>query len=394
MTGPRTRIRRESGVVLALVMILGLVLSVAVMAFSRRAIMDTMIVRNRDKVSQAEALARSGVEIAKAVLVEQIWRKIDTISGRGEGVEIAGNTLYDLWAQIGDYEITTPDGAILRINIYDNGSRLNLNSLVAYGTKPPRNQGEKRPESTETPADENSLEGHSGDKLEHDPEREGKPIPDAEEYLVDFLDRVIENMDVSSAEKEYDTRELAQNLLDYIDADYVGIDGGDEEDYYQSQDPPYYPADRPMLSVYELGLVEGFDSILVEALQPYVTVYPLVRGGGINVNTAPPHVLGSVYHGTGGSKRLLDEDDVSQILGAREEGKIFCHKTETDPDRCITFEQADVEGGIYPPVVLPSVTPVYTILSEVILGDVERSVEAVINMSKPGEPRLLFWRMQ
>ena len=51
---------RRSGVVLAMVLILALVLSAAVLTFTRRAVIDRMIVRNRENLASAEALARGG----------------------------------------------------------------------------------------------------------------------------------------------------------------------------------------------------------------------------------------------------------------------------------------------------------------------------------------------
>ena len=41
----------------------------SIITFSRRAVIDTMIVRNRDAAATAEALARGGLRIATAVLI-------------------------------------------------------------------------------------------------------------------------------------------------------------------------------------------------------------------------------------------------------------------------------------------------------------------------------------
>ncbi len=203
-------------------------------------------------------------------------------------------------------------------------------------------------------------------------------------------------MDGSAEEKDYDPRELARNLIDYMDHDTTRIGGGDEDAYYLRQDPPYLPANRPLLSVQELGLVEGFDHKLVRTLEPYLTVYPLFAAQGVNINTAPGHVLGSIYQGSGGGRRLLNEDEVMRILDAREQGAFFCDDTAVDPDRCLTLAEADIEDSIYPPTDLPAKSLVYTVLSQVIYGDIERNVEAVINMTQSGKdaPFLLYWRMQ
>ncbi len=415
------RMRSKRGVVLPLVMILVLVLTTAITTFQSRAVIDTMIVRNRDDVAIAEALARSGVHIARAVLHEQLQRKIDAAFRRGDEEEIMGTTLEDLSAQVGQYDLVTPEGAVLRVDIFDNSARLNLNSLVQYSTAD-KARGVKGLEAAnlldqldddianeilENITDEQldrvaTAVGGEGEELIQQARNqvkranEGIPIPDAEEFLIDFLERVIENMDATAAEKEYFPRELAQNLLDYLDFDDVRIDGGDENTYYLSQDPPYRPANRPMLSVRELGLVEGFDHNLVAALEPYLTVYPLFAAGGVNLNTAPRHVLGSIWQGSGASGRLLQPDDVLELLEVRERGSIFCDDTAAHPDRCVSLAEANLDGEVYPPAELPATSYVYTVVSQVILGDIERTVEAVINMTQSGKnaPFLLYWRMQ
>jgi type II secretory pathway component PulK len=412
--------RRKRGVVLPMVLVLALALTAAVTTFVSRAVIDSLIVRNRDNVAVAEALAKSGVHIARAVLHEQLRRKIDVAHQRGDETETFGNTEHDLINRIADYDIETPEGAFLHVSIFDNSSRLNINSLVKYSTAEQAHGildlekaealdqlGSEIAELILTTLDENAdnddkptqqtrnipLIDEATKKLDED---EGLPIPDAEEFLSDFFDRVIENMEGSADEKDYASRDLAKNLLDYLDHDRVRIDGGDEDDYYLAQDPPYLPANRPLLSVQELGLVEGFDHNLVRALAPYLTVYPLFSAEGVNINTAPGHVLGSIYQGEGGDRRQLQEDQIIQILDARKRGAYFCDSTATDPDRCLTLAEANLSGEIYPPVKLPAKSWVYTVISQVIFGDIERTVEAVLNMTQTGKsaPFLLYWRMQ
>ena len=83
------------------------------------------------------------------------------------------------------------------------------------------------------------------------------------------------------------------------------------------------------------------------------------------------------------------------ILEARSEGSYFCDDAATDPDRCITLSELSI-GDIYPPTQLPAKSWVYTVLSQVTYGEIERNVEAVINMTQTGtdKPFLLYWRMQ
>ncbi|MDP6980601.1 MAG: type II secretion system protein GspK [Myxococcota bacterium] len=425
---PRVRSRRtrdpdtaRRGVILPLVMILVLVLATAITTFQSRAVIDTMIVRNRDEVAYAEALARSGVHIARAVLHEQLQRKIDVGFQRGDSEEVMGNTFADLSSRVGDYELETPEGAFLRVDIFDNRARLNINSLVRYSTAEKAHGVEglaaasllddlgsdiatevlssltdEQLEQAEQALGESGKNLANKAKKELDKKDEGVPIADAEEFLMDFLARVIENMEGTAAEKDYIIRDLAQNLLDYMDFDDVRIDGGDENIYYQQQDPPYLPANKPMLSVRELGLVEGFDHNLVTAMEPYLTVYPLFAAEGVNLNTAPPHVLGSIWQGSGGSGRRLEEDDVVRIMDAREDGSFICDDVSSNPDRCITLSEVVDSSEVYPPTELPAKSFVYTVISQVVYGDIERTVEAVINMTQTGKsaPFLLYWRLQ
>jgi type II secretory pathway component PulK len=354
------------------VLILALLLSAAIITFMRRAVIDTMIIRNRDAAAQTEALARGGVRLAMALLegdafaknLQRLKQRQTRIGGNGEAAlgTAIGATLQDSWARAGLTTLITPEGGELRIQIFDTSAHLNLNALVPYAPK-----GEAA---------------------------EGDSHSEAEEFLVAFLEKVIDESGIPPGEQLYDPRDLAGNLIDYLDSDDVRVKGGFEDDYYQLQSPPYRSANRPLLSVDELRMVEGFDAPLVEAIRPYVTVYPLVGGKGINLNTAPPHVLAAVYHGTSGNYRLASEDTVRRVLQVREEGKFLCAQTETDSDRCTLVTEV-VEGSQYPETRLPAPSKHFTVLSQARLGDVSRRVEAVVDRSEQGAPpRLLSWRVR
>jgi general secretion pathway protein K len=201
---------------------------------------------------------------------------------------------------------------------------------------------------------------------------------------------VIQEMPGAEQEKSYDPRELAGNLIDWVDADeerWVG--GGFEDDAYQTRSPPYRAANRPLRSVDELQLVEGFDGSLLEGLRPYVTVHPWVGGDGINPNTAPPHVLGLLYHGVSGDYRLADAVHVKHLIDVRKTGATWCDETATD-ERCRSIQEI-FPHEIYPP---PSWTSdVFTVVSRVTVGDVTRTVEAVLDRSQPQEPAVVAWRL-
>jgi general secretion pathway protein K len=354
------RAQRQDGVVLALVLVLALLLSVSMIGFARRAGIDTMIVNNRDDAARALALARGGIRLATALLLDDRFAK--DLSALGTELPrpvTPGNTLDDLWNQVQGLELVDPEGGRLKLELHDAGALLNLNAVVPYT-------------GTNEAAD-----------------------LDAEEFLVALLTKIIDEMPVDPGEKLYDEQELARNLIDYMDTDSIRLAGGNEDDYYAGQDPPSAPPNRPLLSVEELGLVEGFDVQLVEALRPYVTVYPIVGATGINLNTAPPHVLGLLYNtGATDESRLVDADVVGQILKIREEGRVVC--TQPSPgNECVPLSEVELgDGSIFPPAALPDDSNIFTIEAHATVGDIERTVVAVLDRSDLRNPQLLFWRIQ
>jgi general secretion pathway protein K len=335
--------RREGFVLLAVVFFYVLLVSF-VATFLRRAVLDTHVVRNRDAAETAEALARGGIELATALLLED--RLLE------QEAEFRVETLGDVWAEAGNVEIPGEDGALLRLRVEDAGARLNLNALFD---------------------EEGALE-------------------QTEVFLGAFLDKVIGEMPGRREDKPYDTAELARNLIDYVDTDDVAQRGDREDEFYQAQKPPYRAANRPVLSVGELRLVQGFDAALVEALEPYVTVYPYTSKEplGINPNTAPSWVLATLYHGTGGEGRLADEDLVRKILLEREKGAVFCSQ-EADAEECTSVEELMGQETIFPPPAF--VSDVFRVRAEATVGDLRRTVEAVIDRSEPSEPQRLAWRV-
>ncbi len=341
------RRRREGGFVLLVVLFFALLLTSSTATFLRRATVDAGIVHNREAGARAEALARGGVRLAEALLAEDRRQEL-------EG-SLPSESRRDVWARVGGVDLAAGSGASLRLHIEDAGSRLNLNAVLSGGAA-----AQARNEA----------------------------------FLVALLDKVIEEMPGRPEDKVYEPAELARNLIDWIDEDEVRVTGGDEAEPYQRRDPPYAPPNRPLLSVDEVRLVEGFDRPLVEALRPYVGVFPLVGGAGINPNTAPPWVLALLFHGTAAELRLAGEDEVRELLLSREEG-VICPEA-TDDERCVPIHQAThgIRPGdeVYPPIAYRS--DVFRVVAEARVGDVQRRLEVILDRSQPSAPVRLAWRMR
>jgi general secretion pathway protein K len=104
--------------------------------------------------------------------------------------------------------------------------------------------------------------------------------------------------------------ELADALVDWIDADNQPQPGdGAEDAYYLALDPPYLPANQALIDVAELALVRGFDANVRARLRPYITALPGFTA--INVNTAPAEVLTAIIDGLdlGGAQLLVAQRD-------------------------------------------------------------------------------------
>lgn len=378
--------RRSRGVVLAIVLITIFTLITAVFTFQRRAIIGASIAQNRIHASEAEALARGGLRVAEAVvfllrLKEEAEGSAATAEGLAgeaadgsESIPNLGAALApggDLWARMGDAPITLDGGQTLRVSIEDEGARLNLNALV--------------PASTDDEEDDSD-----------DARTSLQDFEEAQAYLEDVLEYIIGGMDEADGNGPYDEKEIAQNLIDFMDPDDTGLDGRDEDAYYRDQDPPYRARNGPFLSFDEIGLVQGIDPPLLEAMRPYLTIHPIGGTQGINLNRAEPWVLSLVYAGGSGDRELLREPMVRDLWALRKQGKIVCTEASADPLRCVSPNEVGngdlADGSIYPEVTLPAEVRVFRVVAEAKVGKVIRRMETVIDTRAASGPQLLSWR--
>ena len=341
---------------LLVVLFFALLLTSGVATFVRRSTVDALIARNRDASSEAEALVVGGMHLALALLAE------DRLQELAAGTPPSDSYL-DPWARVSESPLVTPSGTTLRLHIEDAGSRLNLNALFNVD-----DTGVWKARK-ETPA-----------------------------FLERVLAKVIDELPVAPGAKGYDAAELTANLIDFFDADEVTQNGSAEDEGYQRQKPPYHALNRPVLSLDELRLVAGFDAPLVEALRQYMTVYPFVArscgdatmGCGVNLNTAPPHVLALLWFDDGVEQRLADEDTVRQILRVRADGGLLCGEGESR-EGCTPIREI-VPNAIFPPPTFS--TQVFEISVEASVGDVRRTGVAVIDRTTLALPVLLSWQVR
>jgi general secretion pathway protein K len=334
--------RSQQGIVLVMVLFFVLLLTAAIATFLRRVAMDAGVAAHRDRAREADALARGGIRLGETLLLEDL---------RLQGGQPGPDSLHSAWARVRGLDLDPSPDAELFLEIEDAGARINLNGVLKQGQV----------------------------------DEAGRSL------LEQILDGVIAVMPGDPEERQYDAAELAGALADWIDENDVSGDGTPEDEVYAKRSPPYRAANRPLLSVDELRLVDGFDGPLVDALRPFVGVYPLAGGGGVNVNTAPPWVLVQLLRGSDVSgMRPLEEEDVKRIVEAREEGPLCAGDSAVASCRPL----AELLGGdqLEPPPTERS--NVFTVRAIARVVDVERRIEAVIDRSQPTDLVRLAWSVE
>jgi general secretion pathway protein K len=144
---------------------------------------------------------------------------------------------------------------------------------------------------------------------------------------------------------------LATALVDWIDSDLdVTFPGGVEDETYLLQDPPYRAANRRLVDISELRLVQGFTPEIIEILAPHVTALPSATL--INVNTATPEVLLALHV-------ELDPTDIDTLIAMRDE-EVF----ETADE----FLAADALAGLTLVVSVGVDSDWFRVLTDVVVG--------------------------
>ena len=408
----RTR-RSERGIVLAIVLVMIFALVTAVYAFQHRAIIDNTIAANRLESAEADALAKGGLRLAEVIVMivrakyvqgdagssglgeQDLPGKSNTTPelslGNVEGGEAAAADA--LWQGIGGAPIDIDDERRLRIDIEDEGAKLNLNALVpARPAEEDLGGGVGRGNGSDSEGRDDDDEPSLSDR---DDGEGSSASEEAVEYLTAVIEYVIDGMEGDAQDKRYDPAAIAENILDFMDGDQTSLGGRGENEYYRRQDPPYEAWNRPLLSVDQLGLVEDVDARLLSELRHYVTVHPISGTSGININRAAPWVLKLVYAGTSGNMRLIDDRLAEDLYKLRDKGKLVCDDADGDL-RCVPIGEVgngDLgNGSVYPVAALPAKPEVFRVTVTATVGTIDRRFEAIYDTRPNPGPQLLSWR--
>ncbi len=249
----RRRSVKTPGFITVLVLCIVVIISVVLVAFSRRVQAFILSTESLKHSLQAEANAQAGLNIALAMIkndpnnIRQFYNSADS------------KNLLDL--QNGQCQLI----------IQPENSKINLNKLI----------------------DENG--------------RPNEPVINHLARLIRIIndERIINPIDYS----------VIPNVVDWIDPDEditkLALHGrtftGAESDYYLRQPLSYKAKNAPLSTTKELLYIKGFSNSILSELSPYITI----RGcGKIDINSAPTKVLKSM------SDKIF-EDVVEEIIARR-----------------------------------------------------------------------------
>jgi len=234
---PRGSERRGS--VLVLVLIVIAVLALGAYTYSETMRAESAAATMYGRQVQTRALADSGVELAAAVLADEI--DPETVSfyhdpDQFHGHVVLANANNPAWQ--GRFSIIAPNESdpryrAIRFGFIDESSRLNINFLLQMDLG----------DLLEVGQDLSSLLGDSEASL---------ASGGVEQVQRDLL------MQVPGM-----TEEAADSVLDWIDDDDNQREFGAESDYYESLTPPYTARNGPIETLDELLKVNGVDPMML-----------------------------------------------------------------------------------------------------------------------------------
>ncbi|MBI4831347.1 MAG: type II secretion system minor pseudopilin GspK [Candidatus Lindowbacteria bacterium] len=270
----------ERGIALLLTLLVTIILAVVVLEVNYLMRVHATLSGNLLDSLKAETAARSAVEKAKALLLN------DFLADYKKG--LASDALDEGWAA--EIRIETKSG-VADATISDEMGKINLNRLV------------KRPAAAG-----------------------GAETPDT--AMVESVKRLFELLELDP--------NLIDCIIDWIDENDQEEPFGAENPYYESLTPLMNSKDGPLDSVDELLFVKGFDSKILygDDEKPGLVDFVTVCGdehGFVNINTADEKVIAAIVNSESLASTIVDsresssfvssEDLTTRVAGANLSGK-------------------------------------------------------------------------
>jgi len=215
---PSSTARRAS--VLLVVLVVIVLLALAAYSLMQMCVAENEASNRFAREAQARAFAESGIDMAVTLLSDPAERlQPDFATNRPDALSAVLVKQSDVPHGRGRFSVVAPDPSDatsknVRFGLLDESSKLNVNSLAAWQA----NSALKLTDAT------------------------------ARNFLLNL---------------PYMTNDLADSILDFLDADDTARQYGAESDYYTTLSPPYRAANGPLQSLDDLLLVKGVTPALL-----------------------------------------------------------------------------------------------------------------------------------
>ena len=286
----------ERGVVLVIVLIAISILTILVSEFTFNTHIDFEISTNNLNEIKAKYIGKSGVEVVAGVLKKNDLEDLSGLENNIEDLEL-NNT--DIWS-INLPSFPVGDGAV-SIKVYDERSKINLNSLVNTSTN----------------------------KIDF--------------QVLTALTELFKILEVDSNKSDL----FIASLINWIDSEVRGAQ--DDQDprgasgsFYTNLDNGYTIKNGSLDSIDEVRMIEGIDEEFFNKVRSYITIYP--QNKQVNFSTAPRQVIiaalkaaeVSAIQGQSNSTSVNQLDDdvaeliADEIIETRESEKIISRRETRD----------------------------------------------------------------
>jgi type II secretory pathway component PulK len=214
-TNPARQEEKRKGVVVIAVLVVVIMLSLAGYQYSELMLAEYRVSENAHRAVQARCVADSGIYHAMAML-SNASNLQDGLGGNPfnyagfNGVSVGGDTVKGMFSLVAPADPSDPSQGVV-YGVMDEGGKINLNALM---------------------------------KIDADSAATGNTSPGD---VAHGILMALPNM----------TEEIANAIIDWMDADSDPRSGGAENDYYMSLTPAYRCKNGPIDSIDELLLVKG-----------------------------------------------------------------------------------------------------------------------------------------
>jgi general secretion pathway protein K len=313
---------------------------------------------NQSRVVRLDAMLLSGLHLARAALLADQQENEE---------EDTSDSSFDSWGTIDSALISQLFSGSIDITVTDLSGRLQANALV--WTKKEKKEWQRK---------------QRGKNKKKDPEKIQRSL------WKRFL--LLENLGLEELDEDQSTIML-DSLVDWIDPDDETGENGAEKGYYSSLDPPYIPANGPMLLIEDIVLVRGWEQKILysELKKKENTTSPLIacltngeQPGMVNINTAPALVLQALHP-------EMTEELAADMISYREDeenkevlNQVTWYRNVPGFPGTLSFDSA----------LVTTQSTLFRITVTATEKGLQRTGQGVIQRKENQEQVLLYWKVQ